>query len=317
MRSLSQFLEKLGLDGEIYSTCYDDNGFNVKKKYVSTELFNNDKFIDVYNTFVKKDVIRHSMAAYKITVKYLKQEGLSGKIAIVDIGWHGSMQEALLKILNREGVECDIHGYYVGLRKTKDNKKIKATGYLFNKENNRIANLIACFTPVVEIFFSANHGTVLGYKENSINGEILPLLAKWEFDIDGQKDEYRKITMFQDGALTFVKSGLQSQLFSSDVNRSSLFANWIKMGSRPSRKLAVALGNMYFEDNGYKQLAKLKHSRIYYLLHLQKLFSDMVNAPWHIGFMTQMFSEKLPNVEIYKRMRDSILLISRIKNKRT
>ncbi len=39
------------------------------------------------------------------------------KIAVVDIGWGGSMQKNLIQTLNNNGISNNITGYYLGLSK--------------------------------------------------------------------------------------------------------------------------------------------------------------------------------------------------------
>lgn len=51
----------------------------------------------------------------KYLMQYLKQINFQGNCAIVDIGWHGSMQYYLEKFCELNDIKVELHGYYVGI----------------------------------------------------------------------------------------------------------------------------------------------------------------------------------------------------------
>lgn len=65
----------------------------------------------------------------------MTQIGFSGKVAIVDIGWHGNMQKALVKICRKAGISIEISGFYLGLNPNVRglDKQIDASGFLFQE----------------------------------------------------------------------------------------------------------------------------------------------------------------------------------------
>ena len=105
-----------------------------------------------------------------LATRYLRQEGLFDheRWAIVDVGWHGNLQKSLHQILGRD----DLQGLYFGL--------LRHTVRL----NERFHDYWCTFEPptglerrnllMFELFTSARHGSVTGYREK--DGRVEPTL---------------------------------------------------------------------------------------------------------------------------------------------
>ena len=124
-------------------------------------------------------------------LQYSVKEDFSGKVAIVDIGWNGTMQMSLHELFE----ENQIFGYYValnpnGIYKTeKNNERYK--GFICDHNHNygdykKLHNFIDIF----EFLFLAQHGSVKRfgneivefYKyeyENCVEKEIVSQIQNW------------------------------------------------------------------------------------------------------------------------------------------
>jgi FMN phosphatase YigB (HAD superfamily) len=114
----------------------------------------------------------------KLALGYLRQEGLLDAIpwAIVDIGWHGNLQRSLGRVLGGSGAPPLVTGFYFGLLPGASVPLgDTATGYWnqvpANGHGVRRLNHVLC-----EIFLSADHGSVLGYREEA--GRFVPQLRE-------------------------------------------------------------------------------------------------------------------------------------------
>ena len=118
--TIAAFLNKMGLDVEIYSKPIQKYGYDISKYYIYSELFNSEKFRSFYDE-IKKDIYDNSKSEYDILLGYLKKIDFSGKVAIVDIGWHGTIQNMLEQLTDKS-----FKGLYFGntKRKTYKNRKI-------------------------------------------------------------------------------------------------------------------------------------------------------------------------------------------------
>lgn len=121
-------------------------------------------------------------------IGYLKQEGLSSEksIGVVDIGWSGSLQYALSKVLHSSGSPSEIHGYYFGVkRRNLFSQNDTASGWFTDYEAPRKLDKEVYIVPMTELFTAATHGGVDGYGHT--DGVFHPILrsevnepgAKW------------------------------------------------------------------------------------------------------------------------------------------
>jgi hypothetical protein len=129
------------------------------------------------------------------------------KAAFVDIGWHGSLQNSLIKLLSHLGIAKKLEGYYLGtfVKPVGALSNFCATGYLIdNNEPQWISNLVRCGPSLIEIFHSAGHGCVLGYRRKS--NVISPVLE----DNPVEQEQYQKIIKpMQECAFHFVSEQLK------------------------------------------------------------------------------------------------------------
>lgn len=110
--------------------------------------------------------------------KYFKQEKLFEKegIGVVDLGWAGSMFSALSRLIDSDD-ETPLIGFYFGknLSPNIDSECKRLEAYFFDERFNAgiIDNDIK---NALELFCSADHGTVIGFEEN--NDHVVPILEK-------------------------------------------------------------------------------------------------------------------------------------------
>lgn len=143
---------------------------------------------------------------------YLCQSGVKAgnKIALVDVGWNGTTQEAF-ELAVRPIMDVDIVGYYFCLADTPERQrrscslKMKA---MVSKESvsSSIVNSIYENRVAVEMFFSAPHNTIIGYRPCGLSVEVVgdPGRAK----ATGHEQFNKAIN---EGIDIFVKSFTQQQ----------------------------------------------------------------------------------------------------------
>lgn len=139
-------------------------------------LSNNNVFWEYLNN--------NSKTAYENTIGYLRQEGLvtEERIAIVDSGWVGSIQESIKQLL---GIN-DLQGYYFGLYEIprgvtyknyhsyyfgpKSTREIYHDNYADNQRKVHFSNCL------FEAIYSSPEGMCLGYKK--VNERYVSIDAK-------------------------------------------------------------------------------------------------------------------------------------------
>lgn len=215
-----------------------------------------------------------SMTNKNNLINYLKQEGVSGKIALCDIGWNGTMQDCLESLQIAE-----ITGYYYALSK-KTNSKFSYSDF----------KCIRPFVHLIENMFIANHGTTLGYELSG--GRIEAILDHYELE----QGVYDKI---QEGALEFVKQ--IGAIFDNKLVLEHKFSNskLLKLGLSPNRiQLNLFKNTSYLEGSKFQLF--FSRSVIYYLFHPKKFKRDFYNSGWKIAFLQDCFHLKLPYYRLYK-----------------
>jgi len=140
---------------------------------------------------------------FEMTIKYLRQEGVlqAGRQAMVDLGWHGSMQKALRQIVRTGGGSSQLFGFYYGLWPAANGKRYAAglmescfaSDFLPWAEQGEVHQAVA----LLEQMHSASHGTTIGYWESS-DGVVHPLLQ----ESSAEKRQHESMTrFFQEGAI--------------------------------------------------------------------------------------------------------------------
>lgn len=153
---------------------------------------------------LSEHIIARARDEFETLARYFDKEDLlgGGEVAIVDLGWHGSLQYSLDKLLRRMGATTRMTGYYLGTyaaaRRYID-RGLELHGYLcaIGRPNELHAAIRLC-VEIFEWIFSAPHGSVCNFQMNG--DEIRPVFA--EFDFEEQR--WAQAAQMQAGALRFV-----------------------------------------------------------------------------------------------------------------
>ena len=272
---LSHLLERIGLH-------FDDNkeilkyNLDLKKEYLYEDLLKNDNFKKFIRDY-KSKIIENSKKEFNSFLQYIKNENFDGKLAIVDIGWFGSMQKALEKMLDK-----NIIGLYLGIHTRKKTQTNRMHGFLFeNNKNIDLDNDEYLINSIVEFIFSTFHGSVKRFNENS---EVD--LYDYEYE---NKIEREYLEEIQKGAIDFVKkikSLNLNNIFVWDELQASkrLFDTCLK----PSYTDSKMLGKINILDNGITMIGTDKNL-LYYLFRPICFVRNLKKATWKIGFLKRVF----------------------------
>lgn len=256
--TIKSYLNKLGID--FYLDNIEDGVAKVIDEKEQRVLFEKLKGI----------VVENSEKEYKAITEYLKKKDFNGKLAIVDIGWFGNMQNALYMLTGNE----EIFGYYVGTRKNENLDKLefmKRKGYLFNNKINDNYWYVAAMNSLFETFFLANHGSVKRFNLNK-NNDIKIESCGYEYKNNAEK-EYL-IRDFQRGALDFVKDARKNNIGEwVKLEQSFICNNLVNTFLYPDKKISKIFGDLPFLDDLYGYIAR-PNSVSFYLGAPRKFISD-------------------------------------------
>lgn len=276
--SIKSFLKKVGLDN--YKKV---EYFLIKYNYTldtSINLVNSKNF----KNFLKEIfplIKENSKQEYISFQKYIEVEKFTGKVAIVDIGWFGSMQKALNNIVN----DANVYGYYFGL--IPDAKMCNDSfGFLFDTNKNKdIYEKFHYFINIFEFLFLAQHGSVKRF----INNQEFVEFYEYEYKNMIEKDIAETI---QKEALKYIATNKNEKLSHKEV-----INNFMSEFLNPNLKTAQLFGNIKFKDDEFKYIAK-PQKFLNYIFKITNLKLDFINSAWRIGFMKRLFIIPLPYYKI-------------------
>lgn len=188
-----------------------------------------------------------SIASYDNTIGYFKQEELfeNVQIAIVDSGWSGSMQRSLRQLLEHEGYQGNIVGFYFGLYNApKESTDGEYKTYYFDAFSN-IKHKVYFDNTLFECMLSAPHGMTIGF---SYDGEIFQPILKENINADLSDFIQNQVT----GAVKYVRRSFEKDRSSGFVWRESVkrtYKNLKRAVIYPTRDETEAYCNFKFCDD--------------------------------------------------------------------
>ncbi|GAB1539383.1 hypothetical protein NUACC21_20490 [Scytonema sp. NUACC21] len=169
--SIRDFFARVCIAPEEISDCLASVGFkeedwfrilSPREQQALHPLLQNDKVIEL--------ILQKAEQKRQLLMKYLEQEGMldSTTKGLVDVGWFGSSYDSLVALLNPEGATLNA-GLFFGLRSNPKDNVYDPTkkGYFYDlRTRTGLSEGLPHLGMVpLEMFCSADHGTVVGFME--------------------------------------------------------------------------------------------------------------------------------------------------------
>ena len=188
--SLKSFMEFMEFSQELNEYIKDTYKVNDE-----TIIINNKERVPIFNKIIndKRFILEYDRIRKnkkELLDEYLLQQGINikqGKLCMVDIGWKGSIQDNLRKVINDNVI---IHGYYLGIfdkgemiEKCSYSTNNTKTGVIFStiSKKNKDCFIFRKNRMFLETLFTADHGPVMGYKK--VSGKINPVIKNDEMEL--------------------------------------------------------------------------------------------------------------------------------------
>jgi predicted HAD superfamily hydrolase len=301
--NMISFFESVGLNIQEYSQELKKHGFT-KDSVVSRETITKDvSFVEIYNDIVE-NIESVSKKEFEKLTKYLDQKKVSGKFAVVDIGWAGSMQHCITQTLNHLNIKHEITGIYTGVASYyKNNIKnfdLDMNGFVFDMKNNsESVDVRSGFVGLFESLFLENAGSVKNYFEQ--NGEIKAKRYEYEYEKDGYlTNDALIVNKIQSGAIKYLDFFSQNKAYINDLcPNNTIFDLIFKIGAHPTKRDLKFLGKLSFYDEGNNlNLINFKN-HFHYLIKPKDLKKDFFLSRWKVAFLKKLFIIKINNYKIY------------------
>lgn len=189
---------------------------------------------------------RRNAAASECAIAYLEQEAVltTEHSAFVDIGWHGTMQNAIVLLCRHLGIVKPVNGYYLGTfdQPVGADRSYRASGFLVDNDNPPDIRAIVRASPsVIELLHGADHGSVERYEPR--DGRVAPVLAD---DADEREQHRRVIAPIQHAALARARAvlGGDRTLRASAPDPGMVARVGLGWLTKPTPAVAEALGSL-------------------------------------------------------------------------
>jgi predicted HAD superfamily hydrolase len=140
--------------------------------------------------------------------------GRNRKVALVDVGWEGTIQFNLINAFGQRQDFPQLFGFYLGRRRglnLLDYSPSFAEGLLYDYRNYSIGERLPLeFLEIFEEAARAPHGTAMGYRLAEGNDTIRPILKQpGQADRDREIENNPQLAVLQQGILDFAERYLE------------------------------------------------------------------------------------------------------------
>lgn len=269
-------------------------GYDLKEDLPWATLSENETAASIYST-LEDTINEKSKAQYDLLESYLDTIGMEGHVAIVDIGWIGSMQYALEEFARMSGRDLLVSGFYVGMN-PENPISGSAEGYLYNKEDLTLRKSLLCFFGGLEKLFQSLEGSTDGYAWN--HGKAVPTLAPYEYEEDPTVQQF--IREWQQGALDFIAL-LKGDKKAPVIQDLTVYAEPLVAFGKNPPLWGVKLFSFFYNVDGTKQYFVAQKPLWKY--RPKELVHDLSNSVWKTGFMKSVLKIPFPYFKIYEFLR--------------
>lgn len=304
--SLEMIFDGVGLEIDKYKTLIESFGYTKETVFDRNSILNDKKFNKFYKK-LQEEIQQNSKVEYDLLRQFIEEKRITGKFAIVDIGWSGGMQRYLIETLNKMRIENDVIGFYCGVadycqRNLKHNPDLKLNGYLFDFSTNKDEkDKRSSFVGLFETLFLEQDGSVKKYKLNS-EGKVEAVRAKYEYlNEDGTPTyELQAVREIQKGALNFIRDISKiSYLDANDFTSDELFYGLKATGTNPTQEELKMFGKFRFFDEGIVNELANPSSLRHYLVRPKNFKSDFLLSRWKTGFLKSLLHLPLSYEKVY------------------
>jgi len=155
-------LTRAGFPAEIW----DDNLTEERRKALGECLM---------TSALRERLIQQGEQKRKDAVAYLEQNKLTSdsSFALVDIGWRGTLQKCISRLLESTGRTDPVTGFYFGLLGTRRHKPDdELVPFFFDASETSMVDPHTYLVGVLELFVAARHGGVSGF--HMVDGKVEP-----------------------------------------------------------------------------------------------------------------------------------------------
>lgn len=262
---------------------------------------------------LEKVLVAAADAERQRLVGYWAESGLltAAHPALVDIGWHGSLQRAVRRVLGLSGLERPLGGLYFGLHPQRPLDPIEPMQAFIDGTADDDAvlyqNLVVGSVAPLEFCFTRPEGTVVGLERQAAGGAAgsaggSGAVSRHADDRLPDRDA-EVLDELQRAAIDFVRDfrsateGMPGTV--SVLEREVAAESMVMLLTAPTAMSADVLGRRHHSDgfgNGvaWKLIGAPGHDVPWYEQDPQRLADELADADWRAGFVANARALGLP-----------------------
>jgi predicted HAD superfamily hydrolase len=204
LNTIGAFLQRIGLEPQAFADDIRRVGFKDVGQRVRTST--DFERLEQLLKSLSDPILQRARSENAVMRDYLVKSGLADdrRIALVDIGWQGSQQQAIQAFLRENGCQVRPTGLYLGTFWFASNLyglELPNHAYLFNRGQPReYEGLVLSCVEIFELLFSSPEGSLVRMERRS-SGEFAPIRQPVDAE-DASRNEI--VQRLQAGAMQFA-----------------------------------------------------------------------------------------------------------------
>ena len=246
-----EFLERFGVRTRDLAVAFRAAGFTSGDEIVDPrDTTAGDK---LQALLARPDVLQalvgRSRAERALLWRYLEQERVTspGRIALVDIGWSGTIQKALMAVGSLERKRLDVHGYYLGTLPpiVHDLDGSRGTGFYCDAgQPVHRARPVIELRQLVEFICTTDRGSLRSFR--SEGSTVVPVHGP----VDHPEEQRQSLTELRSGALAYAQGlAMERTVFGAQpITPEAGLRHFTRTVSQPTSEEAAEIGNVRHGD---------------------------------------------------------------------
>ena len=281
--TIEQFFQKLGIGEDKIFMDHILTQLGMNKNSLLSSIQDSALFFKLIKD--KIDVI--SKKQFEYISNYLRANitERNHNVGIVDIGWTGAMQNNFTTILEKNGIQNNYIGLFMGQKEEMETYLKEGMcnyGYLFGYQNRREQEIITSGCGVLEFIYHADHGTTMGYNEQG------PILG----EVGMIPSTIIHLKAVQKGILQFAEQTAQIQKKYKVFSFESIQEQVLHFFKNPNSAMLDQIGEWQVDEEDGKIAPKTP------VFPAQEFYKELISCAWQVGFLKRNLKVKAPYFKV-------------------
>ena len=209
LRPMREYIDRLGISADPFLAEAKAAGFDSLEERIDGRIDTQRLLNFVHQRRVMDALLAQGEIERVMLERYLAQEGLTAhsKVALVDLGWGGTIHKALHVLLRRCAPQTQVTGYYLATFPDVPHSvipELSLRSYLAHRGSPAtVTRQIVSFLNLFETVYSSAEGSLLRFEESreeGARGRIVPVLQA----SDKSAEQCQRLMAMHDGAVAFA-----------------------------------------------------------------------------------------------------------------